>query len=177
VAELPGPRADDPVLTLLFICTHNRCRSILCEALARHLSAGRIAAFSAGSQPAGAVHPDTLLHLQKHGVDISGLRSESWDAYANLSPDAVITVCDSAAGEQCPLWLGQAVKVHWGLPDPSRCDGTEEERATAFDTLIATIERRLQRLLDRDLCTLKTADALRRELQQLAQGSNDHGAV
>ena len=177
MSEPADPRADDPLLKLLFICTHNRCRSILCEALARHLSAGRIAAFSAGSQPAGAVHPDTLFHLQKHGVDISGLRSESWDAYANLSPDAVITVCDSAAGEQCPLWLGRAVKVHWGLPDPSRFDGADEERAAAFDSVMATIERRLQRLLDRDLRTLKAGDALRLALEQIAQEGNDNGTV
>lgn len=135
------------MLTLLFICTHNRCRSILCEALARHLAADRLTAFSAGSQPSGEIHPSTLLHLQRRGIDTAGLSSKSWDVYEDLSPDVVITVCDSAAGEQCPLWLGKSDKVHWGLPDPSRVEGPESRRTAAFDSVIDTIERRLSRLL------------------------------
>lgn len=159
---------QEPTLTLLFICTHNRCRSVLCEALARELSQGRIAAFSAGSQPSDVVHPETLQHLEKRGIDTSELRSESWDAYEDLSPDAVITVCDSAAGEQCPLWFGNSVKVHWGLPDPSRAKGNSADRAPAFDALITTIEQRLQRLLKLDFRDLKTGDALRAALLRVA---------
>lgn len=156
-----------PTATLLFVCTHNRCRSILCEALARHLSGGRVAAYSAGSQPSGAVHPDTLAQLAKRGIDTRGLRSKSWDEFEELAPDAVITVCDSAAGEVCPLWMGRAARVHWGLRDPSRVDGPAQERAEAFDRVIATIEERLERLLALDLAALE-GDALRSALQAIA---------
>lgn len=134
------------MLKLLFICTHNRCRSILCEALAQQIGKGRIDAYSAGSQPSGQVHPDTLQHLVKRGIATADLCSESWDAYRDLAPDAVITVCDSAAGEQCPLWLGQSVKVHWGLPDPSRVEDSDR-RELAFTGVLSTIEQRLQQLL------------------------------
>ena len=137
----------DSVKTVLFVCTHNRCRSILCEALSHHLAPGRLRAFSAGSQPAGAVHPATLAALEARGIATAGLESQSWDAFAGLDPDAVITVCDSAAGEQCPLWMGRSPKVHWGLPDPSKVEGSEAEQAAAFDAVIATIEGRLRRLL------------------------------
>lgn len=158
------------MLKLLFVCTHNRCRSVLCEALARHLGGDHIAAYSAGSQPSGVVHPDTLHQLEKRGIDTSGLRSQSWDDYADLSPDAVITVCDSAAGEQCPLWLGRSMRVHWGLPDPSRVDGTDDERSAAFDSVIGTIERRLRRLLSErpeGFCDDRLAGVLRRIAEEL----------
>ena len=167
---MPEPSLVTPVqpeLTLLFICTHNRCRSIMCEALARHLGRGRIAAFSAGSQPSGSVHPDTLQQLESRGIATRGLRSQSWDTFAELAPDALITVCDSAAGERCPLWLGQAIRVHWGLPDPSRLEGSSDERAEAFDAAMHTIATRLQQLLALELSTLR-GDALRMALDRLA---------
>ncbi|MHA7816807.1 MAG: arsenate reductase ArsC [Pseudohaliea sp.] len=140
----------DTVKTVLFVCTHNRCRSILCEALANHLAGGRLRACSAGSQPAGAVHPATLAALEARDIPTAGLESQSWEAFAGLAPNAVITVCDSAAGDPCPLWMGRAPRVHWGLPDPSKVEGTDAERAAAFDAVIATIEGRLQRLLALD---------------------------
>lgn len=152
---------------ILFVCTHNRCRSILCEAITRHLAGHRIAAFSAGSQPSGEVHPDTLQHLARRGIDTVGLRSESWDVYADLSPGVVITVCDQAAGESCPLWLGQALKVHWGLPDPSRVDESAAVRAEAFDRVIQTIEGRISLVLGLDLKNL-SGTALRAELDRIA---------
>lgn len=164
--------APDPTepheLTLLFICTHNRCRSILCEALARYLGQGRIAAFSAGSQPAGNVHPETLQYLTVRGVPTEGLRSQSWDDVAELSPDAVITVCDSAAGEQCPLWFGEVVKVHWGLQDPSRSEGSSADRAAAFESVVQIIEARLEQLLALELSTLR-GDALRDALIRISE--------
>jgi arsenate reductase len=135
------------VKTLLYVCTHNRCRSILCEALSNHLAGGRLRALSAGSQPVGAVHPATLHQLTARGVPVAGLQSQSWDTFADLDPDAVVTVCDSAAGEQCPLWMGRTARVHWGLPDPSKVPGPGPEQDAAFAAVIATIEGRLQRLL------------------------------
>lgn len=161
----------EPELRLLFVCTHNRCRSILCEAIARQRGAGRIAAWSAGSQPADAVHPATLLHLAARAIDTTDLRSQSWDEFETLQPDAVITVCDSAAGEQCPLWMGSATRVHWGLPDPSRSGNTQEQCDAAFDAVIARIEGRIDAMLALNLATLR-GDALRRVLQQIANEEN-----
>jgi arsenate reductase len=143
---------------VLFVCTPTRCRSILCEALTNHLAGGRLRARSAGSQPAGAVHPATLAALEARGIATDGLESQSWDAFAGLDPDAVITVCDSAAGEQCPLWMGRSPKVHWGLPDPSKVEGSESEQSAAFDAVIATIEGRLRRLLALDPARLDGED-------------------
>ena len=99
--------SDSSTPTLLFVCIHNHCRSILCEALTRQLSNGQISVFSAGSHPSGNVHPDTLQHLKKRGIDTTDLRGTSWDSYDAVSFDAVITVCDDAAGERCPSWLGK----------------------------------------------------------------------
>jgi arsenate reductase len=160
--------ARERALHLLFVCTHNRCRSILAEALARELAGGRIRASSAGSQPSGTVHPDTLAHLQQRGIDTTGLSSSSWDDCAGPAPDAVITVCDAAAGEECPLWLGSATKAHWGLPDPSRVAGTAAQRAEAFEKVIATIDRRLRRLLALDFSAMNSE-----ELHEVLQGIAD----
>lgn len=164
--ESASPAPGTMPLKLLFVCTHNRCRSILCEALARHLGGGRVAAFSAGSRPAGEVHPDTIAKLAARGIDTRGLISQSWDDFADLAPDAVITVCDDAAAEPCPVWMGPAIKVHWGLPDPSRI--TEGPlRDAAFAAVMDTIEDRLRRLLEAGDDT-KRGDSLRRALAQLA---------
>lgn len=134
-------------MKILYICTHNRCRSILSEAITNHLSKGRLEAFSAGSQPAGQVHPLSLKYLAEKGIAIEGLKSQSWDDFEAGQPDIVITVCDSAAAEACPVWFGDTVKVHWGLPDPSKRKGTEAEIRDAFYGVMNTIERRVQKLL------------------------------
>lgn len=134
-------------MKLLFICTHNRCRSILAEAITNHLSDGSIEARSAGSQPAGAVHPLTLKYLAEAGISTAGLKSQSWDEHEDFAADVVITVCDSAAGEPCPVWFGSSVKVHWGLPDPSRIEGTEADIKAAFDAVMQTLENRIKALL------------------------------
>lgn len=155
-------------MKLLFICTHNRCRSILCEAITNHLSDGKVLAYSAGSQPAGAVHPDTLRHLQARGIDTDGLASQSWDEFETLDADAVITVCDSAAGESCPIWFGDTVKVHWGLPDPSKLSGPSDAVAAAFNEVIDTIEQRIRRLLTLDTSKLRGKD-LAQALQRIAE--------
>ncbi|CCU72168.1 arsenate reductase ArsC [Thalassolituus oleivorans] len=134
-------------MKILYICTHNRCRSILSEAVTNHLSQGEIEARSAGSQPSGEVHPLSLKYLAEAGISTTGLKSQSWDEFEDFAPDLVVTVCDSAAGETCPVWFGKSLKVHWGLEDPSKLDGTEEEKAAAFRHTIRLIEERVQALL------------------------------
>jgi arsenate reductase (thioredoxin) len=144
-------------MKLLFICTHNRCRSILSEAITNHLGAGELQAFSAGSAPAGAVHPLTLKYLAEAGIPIEGLSSKSWDVYADLNPDVVITLCDSAASETCPVWMGNSLRLHWGLVDPSKL--TENE-AEAFHHCMAQITARTEALLALKARNLKGAELL-----------------
>ncbi|TBW07762.1 arsenate reductase ArsC [Azotobacter chroococcum subsp. isscasi] len=131
-------------MKVLFLCTANSCRSILCEALFNHLAPAGLRAFSAGSQPKGFVHPLTLAALSRAGVATGGLASKSTEAHAELHPDVVITVCDKAAGEACPLFFGPAIRAHWGLADPSEQAGSEAEIAAAFDATVARIKTRLQ---------------------------------
>lgn len=154
-------------MKILYICTHNRCRSILSEAITNHLSNGQIQAFSAGSQPSGEVHPLSIRYLQEKGIETAGLKSQSWDDFEAEQPDVVVTVCDSAANESCPVWFGDTVKVHWGLPDPSKLQGSEEEVRKAFYAVMATIERRVSRLLDIAAKNLPR-EALQAELTKLS---------
>ena len=137
-------------MKVLFICTHNRCRSILCEAIANQVGGvpgeSRIEARSAGSEPAGEVHPSTLTALQRSGYSVEGLVSQSWDVHEGFAPDSIITVCDSAASEACPVWFGQGVKVHWGLADPSKLEGSPQEIEKAFAFTIMTVEERIRAL-------------------------------
>jgi len=138
-------------MKILYICTHNRCRSILSEAITNHVSFAQaqvsIQAKSAGSQPAGEIHPLSIQYLQEAGVSTAGLASQSWDELEEFAPDMVVSVCDSAAGESCPVWFGKSVKVHWGLTDPSKVEGSDEEKAQAFRETIAEIQRRVTELL------------------------------
>ena len=145
-------------MNILFICTHNRCRSILSEAITNHLAKGKITAFSAGSQPLGEVHPLTLHYLQDRGFNTNGLSSKSWDEFENRRLDLVITVCDSAANEQCPVWFGNCIKIHWGLPDPSKLNGSEDDIKNAFYSVMDTIENRTRQLLAIDFNHLSKAE-------------------
>ena len=145
-------------MKILYICTHNRCRSILSEAITNHLSNGKIQAFSAGSQPAGEVHPLSLKYLAEKGISIEGLQSQSWDDFETEQPDIVVTVCDNAANEACPVWFGDTIKLHWGLPDPSKLEGSEAELRDAFFAVMTTIEKRVQQLLDLNLATLTLSE-------------------
>ena len=127
-------------MKLLFICTHNRCRSILSEAITNQRARGILTAASAGSAPVDAVHPLTLRFLQERGYDTAGLASQSWADLEAFEPNRVVTVCDTAAGEACPLWMSDVEKMHWGLPDPSRVEGDDETVRAAFMAVIDRIE-------------------------------------
>jgi arsenate reductase len=122
-------------LNVLFLCTHNSARSIIAEAVMNRLGAGKFKGYSAGSQPSGRVHPFAMDLLQKLNYDTSALRSKPWEEFtAPGAPqlDFVFTVCDNAANEVCPVWPGQPISAHWGLPDPSAFEGSETERRVAF---------------------------------------------
>jgi len=134
-------------MKLLFICTHNRCRSILSEAIVNHYADGKLIARSAGSQPAGIVHPLSLKYLDEAEIRTDGLQSQSWDEFEEFEPDMVITVCDSAAKEACPVWFGKSLQMHWGLVDPSKIEGNEEAIAKAFRSTINEVTLRTQALL------------------------------
>jgi protein-tyrosine-phosphatase len=134
-------------LHVLFLCTGNSARSILAEALLNRLGAGRFRAFSAGSQPKGAVHPAALALLRDAGVDVAGLRSKSWDEFAAPGApqlDFVFTVCDRAARETCPVWPGQPITASWAIADPAAVEdpGTEQERA--FHRAYVELEARIR---------------------------------
>lgn len=134
-------------MKILYICTHNRCRSILSEAITNQLGQGLIEAKSAGSQPAGVVHPLSLKYLQQAGYVSDYLQSQSWDEFVDFAPDVVVTVCDSAAGETCPLYFGQSIKVHWGLSDPSKVEGNDAEKQQAFTACMNEIVERVEKLV------------------------------
>ena len=151
-------------MKILYICTHNRCRSILCEAITNLMAVPGMVAASAGSAPEGRVHPLTLHYLREAGVPTVGLYSKSWDELETFKPDLVITVCDSAASESCPVWFGKTVKVHWGLADPSKVVG-EAAQAQAFRACIAEIKRRATAL--RDLSQQHDGEMLRAALLRL----------
>ena len=141
-------------MKILFICTHNRCRSILAQAIVNHYAAGNIVACSAGSQPAGKVHPLSLKYLTEKGISTNDLQSQSWDEYQSWNPEVVITVCDSAANEPCPVWFGKSLNVHWGLPDPSAVEGEAEQIAKAFNDVISRLTQRTEALLSSDFSAL-----------------------
>lgn len=135
---------------VLFICTGNSARSIMAEALLRHWGEGVFGAFSAGSKPANAPNPIALEMLAAREVSAEGLRSKSWDEFG--APDApvmdlVITVCDNAANESCPILPGTPIRLHWGLPDPVAAQGDEEARKAAFTTVCDKLEQRINQLV------------------------------
>lgn len=138
-----------PPLNVLFLCTHNSARSILAEAILNHIGKGRFTAYSAGSSPRDNQKPNPmgLKVLNDAGISTEGLRSKSWDEYAGPNApkmDLIITVCDNAAGEVCPIWPGHPATAHWGYPDPSALDGSDAERMEAFRKTMHMIKRRLE---------------------------------
>jgi protein-tyrosine-phosphatase len=134
-------------MKVLFMCTHNSCRSILSEALFNHLAPAGFEAVSSGSFPSGRVNPRALQTLEAAGIDTDGLGSKASDAFADSAPDVVITVCDRAAGEACPIFFGPSVKAHWGLADPSEVSGSEAEIEAAFQMTLGKIRKRVNAFL------------------------------
>jgi arsenate reductase len=147
----------EPVFNVLFLCTGNSARSILAETLLNNMGRGRFRTFSAGSTPAGRVNPFALELLEKNHFPTGELRSKSWDEFAQ--PDAphldfVITVCDNAAGEVCPVWPGQPMTAHWGIPDPAAVEGSDEVKRHAFVEAMSQLQRRLSAFVSLPFHTL-----------------------
>ncbi|KAB0550705.1 arsenate reductase ArsC [Pseudomonas argentinensis] len=153
-------------MRVLFMCTANSCRSILSEALFNHLAPEGFTAVSAGSFPRGQVLPRSLATLERAGIATAGLSSKGNDAFAGDPPDIVITVCDKAAGEACPVYFGPALKAHWGLEDPSEVRGDEVCVDAAFAATLARIEQRCRAFLDLSFDAL-SRDELRYELERI----------
>jgi len=135
-------------MNILFLCTGNSCRSIMAEALFKSMVPAGVSVQSAGSRPAGFVHPRALDVLREAGFATTGLFSKSWDDLP-AKPDVVITLCDNAAGESCPLSFGTVVRSHWGLPDPARAQGDEAAVKAAFAETLAVLRRRIGALANR----------------------------
>ena len=153
-------------MKVLFMCTHNSCRSILSEALFNHLAPEGLEAVSSGSFPSGRVNQRALQTLEAVGISTVGLSSKASDAFEGSPPDIVITVCDRAAGEACPIFFGPALKAHWGLADPSEASGAESEITAAFEATLNKIRERVTAFLALPLQTM-SADELKAELNRI----------
>lgn len=152
-------------MNILILCTGNSARSVMAEAILNRRGKGRFKAYSAGSKPAGAVNPVGAKLLAAKGHDTAQYRSKSWDEFAGADApkmDAVITVCDNAAGETCPLWPGTPVRTHWGFPDPAAVEGSEAQKLAAFEEIYGAIDAYVEKFVSlpvekMDAVTLKAA--------------------
>ncbi|RJX32046.1 MAG: arsenate reductase ArsC [Oxalobacter sp.] len=154
-------------MNVLMLCTGNSCRSILAEATFNHLAPVGWQAMSAGSQPAGYVHPRSLTLLSREGISVAGLHSKSWDNLP-MTPDIVITVCSSAAGETCPAYLGPVLRTHWGVEDPAKATGTDAEIDAVFEEAYRILRTRIEAFFALPLETLKhDKAALKAELDRI----------
>jgi arsenate reductase len=140
-------------MNILFLCTGNSCRSVLSEGVFNHLAPAGLKAISAGSQPAGQLHPRAVALLARKGISTEGYYSKSWSDLP-LTPDVVVTVCGSAAGETCPAYLGPVLRTHWGVDDPGHVIGTEEEIEAAFELTYRIIRARIEAFLALPLAQL-----------------------
>ena len=160
---------QDKTYNVLFICTGNSARSVIAEGLMNELGGGRFKAFSAGSHPKGTVHPLALKTLAAHHIPTDGFRSKGWEAFSGPGAPAlqfVFTVCDQAAGEVCPVWPGQPMTAHWGLPDPAAVEGDEAVQERAFLDTFITLKRRIQLMLSLPLASLDRM-AIQREIRDI----------
>jgi arsenate reductase len=154
---MPRTQATARVYNVLFLCTGNSARSILAESLLNHWGRGRFRAYSAGSFPTGRVNPLALELLTHMKIPAQGARSKSWDEFAApgaVEFDFIITVCDNAAGEVCPVWPGKPVTAHWGVEDPAAATGTEAEKMLAFRDAFRALEHRIRNFVNLPLASL-----------------------
>lgn len=148
---------SETVFNVLFLCTGNSARSILAESLLNQMDRGRFRAFSAGSRPAGQINPFALELLTKNHFPVEALRSKSWDEFAQAEAprlDFVITVCDNAAGEVCPVWPGQPMTAHWGIPDPAAVQGNDDDKRRALLQAMEQLQRRISMFVSLPFATL-----------------------
>ncbi len=162
---------SEKIYNVLFICTHNSARSILAEALLNHFGGGRFKGYSAGSFPSGTVNPLALATLERLHVPVVDARSKNWEEFAAPGApalDFVFTVCDNAAGEVCPIWPGQPMSAHWGVPDPSTVEGSDDEVERAFRDTALILKRRIELLLSLPLHKLDTL-AIKRQVEDIGR--------
>lgn len=172
---------DDRVYNVLFLCTGNSARSILAEVLLNQGGKGRFKAYSAGSFPKGEVNPHAIRLLETLNLPTDGLRSKSWDEFAKPGApplDFIITVCDNAAGEICPIWPGKPVTAHWGIPDPAAAEGSDAEIAAAFATAARQLRARIDLFLNLPLASIDrmTIQNRLKDIQAKASQSDDGAA-
>lgn len=163
-----------PHYSVLFLCTGNSARSIMAEGIMNFKGRPQFSAYSAGSHPSGKVRSEALHQLEVANIPTSGLRSKSWDEFSKLDApklDFVFTVCDNAASEACPIWPGQPITAHWGVPDPAAVKGTAEEIQKAFRDAFFLLDRRISLFLCLPLKSLSTL-ALKRELDNIAKSTS-----
>ena len=161
----------DKRYNVLFLCTGNSARSIMAEAILGHKGHPNFNAYSAGSHPSGAVRPEALKQIENAGVSASGFRSKSWDEFATPGAprmDFVFTVCDDAANEVCPIWPGQPMTAHWGVPDPAAVKGSPEEVVRAFREAFVALDRRISLFLSLPISTLDRL-AIKKEINRIGK--------
>ena len=159
----------EKLFNVLFLCTHNSARSVMAEALLNTIGGERFHAFSAGSMPSGRVNPFAVEMAKTLGYPTDHIRSKSWDEFAQsdaLKMDIIITVCDNAAGETCPIWPGHPATAHWGFPDPSQVEGSDDDKRRAFDQVFHAIRRRIELLVNLPVEKLEQL-ALANELKRI----------
>jgi arsenate reductase len=165
---------SDRVYNVLFLCTGNSARSILAEALMNRVGEGRFKAYSAGSQPKGEVHPQSIVLLKRMNFDTAFAQSKSWEEF--VTPDApkmdfVFTVCDDAAGESCPVWQGQPMSAHWGIPDPAAVQGTDTEISLAFSDAFKMLNSRISIFTALSLASIDRL-SLQQKLNDIGKGTS-----
>ena len=166
---------SERVFNVLFLCTHNSARSVLAEAIMNALGGKRFRGYSAGSQPKGQVNPNAIATLQRHGHEVGGARSKSWDEFAEAGAphmDFIFTVCDDAANETCPVWPGHPGTAHWGVADPSRASGSAAEIAASWEQAYRILHHRISRFVDLPFDALDPGE-LKRALQRIGQAATN----
>jgi arsenate reductase len=158
---------------VLFLCTGNSARSIMAEVMLHHLGQGRCTAYSAGSHPKSTVHPLAIATMQSMGLPVDGLRSKSWEEFARPDApalDVIVTVCDDAAGEVCPIWPGKPITAHWGVEDPAAFQGTGDAQREKFREVALILRQRIERFLSLPFATLDRR-TMQAKLQEIGQGA------